>query len=180
MYNNIFSTHTNVEALLSFTIIPLNKPGKPTTADNTRPISLANIVRKTLSNIALHRLSKYLPSFVSLNQRVYQKDRSTADILWSYRWLNAAVQKYQQIYEIMGIDLSKAFDCINRSKLLNVIEPQIDSSLFRIIKYLLSNKKFTIRVAGVMGEQRKSTIGTPQSRRCPITYTFHHIPRCST
>lgn len=162
MYNDIFQQNSSIKALLSFIIIPLNKPGKAPTANNTRPISLANMIRKVLSNITLKRLTKYLDSFVSLNQRAYQKDRSTADILWSYRWLNATVQKYQQVYEIMGIDLSKAFDCIDRTKLLDVIRPHIDKSLFRLINYLLSDTTFTIRVSGQMGKITSSTIGTPQ------------------
>ena len=85
MYNDMFQQNLSITALLSFIIVPLNKPGKPHTSSNTRHISLANMVRKVLSNITLKRLTKYLDSFVSLNQRAYQKDRSAADILWSYR-----------------------------------------------------------------------------------------------
>lgn len=37
------------------------------------------------------------------------------------------------MYEIMGIDVSKAFDCISRSKLLEeVMKPHIDNSPYSI------------------------------------------------
>jgi hypothetical protein len=39
--------HTSkIEALLTFIILPLNKPGKAPTAENIRPISIAIMVRK--------------------------------------------------------------------------------------------------------------------------------------
>jgi hypothetical protein len=100
MFNNMFEKHKPIEALLTFIIIPLNKPGKAQIAENTRPISLVNIVRKTLSNIALQRLQPYIHKLVSINQRAYQKDRSAVDIIWTYRWINATVQntiKYMRL-----------------------------------------------------------------------------------
>ena len=62
----------------------------------------------------------------------------------------------------MGIDLSKAFDCINRSKLLAVLQPHIDGSLYSMIQYLLSDTKFRVRVAGTLGQTNKANLGTPQ------------------
>jgi hypothetical protein len=162
MFNKMFRQQAPIEALLTYIIIPLNKPEKPQTADNTRPISLVNIVRKALSNIALERLQPYLQKMVSINQRAYQIDRCAVDIIWIYRWINATVQKYNRIYEIMGIDLSKAFYCINRTKLLETMRPHIDNSLYNIIQYLLSDTKFSVRVVGKSSKKSKENIGTPQ------------------
>ena len=76
----------------------------------------------------------------------------------------------------MGIDLSKAFDCINRKKLLQVIEPHIDNSLYRLITYLLSDTNFAIKVSGIKGQYTRSTIGTPQGDALsPILFIIYLV-----
>jgi hypothetical protein len=62
----------------------------------------------------------------------------------------------------MGIDMSKAFDCINREKLLETIRPLIAESEYRIIQYLLSETVLRARIDGKFGDKFGTTIGTPQ------------------
>ncbi len=60
----------------------------------------------------------------------------------------------------MGIDLPKAFDCINRHKLL---KEHLDNSALRIITYLLSNTKIHVRQQGQIDPKPfTKTIGVPQ------------------
>lgn len=62
----------------------------------------------------------------------------------------------------MGMDLSNAFNCINRTKLLDTMRPHIDESLYSIIQYLLSDTKFSVRAAGQASKKSTANIGTPQ------------------
>ena len=138
MYNNIFATHTSLPPLLTGTLIALNKPGKSPHAMNTRPITLLNITRKLLSDIVLARITPYIEEYLSPNQSGFRPKRSTSDIIFTYRWLQAIAEKQKHTLDIMGIDMSKAFDCVNRAKLLTILHSILPYDCYRIIQYLLS------------------------------------------
>ena len=157
MFNNIFSTHQTVPATSHSLLIALNKPNKPKTPNNTRPIQLVNSIRKILSNIALQRISRFVEEYVRIEQSGFRHGRSTADVLWTYKWLAGTVLKYETTFHIMGIDLSKAFDCINRRALLDLLRENIDTSTYQIMQYLLADT--TIQY---LNEKFETTIGVPQ------------------
>ena len=107
-----------------------------------RPIILLNTIRKLLSNITLTRIKLNLEKFLSSSQSAFRANRSTTDIVWAYKWMIAKVQKYIDLkLYIVGIDLSSAFDTINREKLLNILEPIINNDEHRMIRILLSNTR---------------------------------------
>jgi exonuclease III len=162
LYNKIFEKHESLPALLNGTLVALNKPGKAKTVQNTRPITLLNISRKLLSLIVLKSARPALESFISLSQSGFRRNRSTTDVVWSYRWLIAYVQKYQTSFHLMGIDLSKAFDCIDRTKLMNVVSSIVSEDNYRIIKYLMSETTLQARIRNKSGNSFSTSIGTPQ------------------
>ncbi len=55
----------------------------------------------------------------------------------------ADAEKNGSKYEIVAIDMSKAFECINRKKLLEVLKEIIDPSECQMIRYILSNTNLT-------------------------------------
>ena len=135
VYNELFATHTNVYHILEGLLIPLNKPGKTPTVNNTRPITLLNMTRKIVSNILLDRIYHQLDEFISPGQSGFRRGRSTSDVVWTYRWLMGITQKYGINLKITGIYLSKAFDCIDRTELVNNMKLIINEGNFRILKY---------------------------------------------
>ncbi len=128
-----------MDAIGEGVLIAINKPNKEQVVSQTRPITLVNIIRKTLSIIVLDRIYPIMDRYIHISQNGYRKYRGTTDILWTYRFLLAMVKRYDESYNIMGIDLSKAFDCIDRVKVLQELEKHIDESSYRIIQYLLSH-----------------------------------------
>ena len=172
--NKIFETNQPMDAVCSGILIPLNKPGKQPIASNTRPITLLNSIRKLLSNIVFARIYPILDNFISPGQSGFRKNRSTSDVLWSYRFLMAYVQKCQDEFHVMGIDLSKAFDCINRDKLLQLLKTLVPDSDYRILQYLLSHTFLATRIQGQYGKKFQTTIGTPQGDALsPILFTIY-------
>ena len=61
-------------------------------------------------------------------------------IAWAHRFIIGKVQLYQnlEVY-ITGIDMSSAFQTLNRQKLMNKLNTFLDEDECRIIMTLLSN-----------------------------------------
>ena len=68
----------------------LPKPGKPKgPRKNLRPVTLLNTIRKSLSLITLERIKEKVEKYLSANQSGFRPFRSTADVVWTHRWLAA-------------------------------------------------------------------------------------------
>ena len=82
----------------------------------------------------------------------------------------------------MRIDLSKAFDCLDRTKLIEIIEEHglANEDKLRLITFLLSETTMRIKVDGMLGACFKTIIGTPQGDALsPILFLIYleHILR---
>ena len=164
LLNSIFNKHEDLKAIGEGILITLNKPNKSETIENTRPIVLLNTIRKILSTILLNRIRPILETYISVNQSGFQPNRSTADVVASFKWQMAITQKYDEIFIISGIDIKKAFDGISREKLMNICEHECNFSKtnLRLLRYLLANTTLTPKVRHQMGTAFQTTIGTPQ------------------
>ncbi len=75
------------------------------------------------------------------------------------------IQKVQEVQIkifIIGIDMSSAFDTIDRSKLMNIVETFLDEDEVRFIRRLLSSTTLEVRVKGATTTAFESNIGSPQ------------------
>ena len=103
-----------------------------------RPIVLLSALRKTLSLIVLSRNATKVDNFLSPSQSGFRRGRSTADVVFGYRWLCAKAQRQRITIEFLCIDLSRAFDTIRRDKLLEVLQSFLDEPELRMIRFLLA------------------------------------------
>ena len=164
IFNTIFTTHETIEELKEGYLYALNKPGKARRAENTRPLVFLPAMRKVLSNIALDRISKKAGEFLSLGQHAYRARRSTTEVSMTAQWLRATSERYAERIHIMGIDLSKAFDCIDRKILMDTMaqhEIGTEDDL-RIIQFLISETQLQVKIGNTFGTKFGTTIGTPQ------------------
>jgi len=162
IFNSMFRDHCTVD-LGEGVLIPLPKPNKPVGPPaNLRPIVLLTTLRKTLSLIVLRRISAKVEKFLAPTHSGFRPGRSTADVIWSHRWLAAKCEKRKWAIELLGIDMSKAFDTIRRDKLLEVLETFLDNDEVRMIRVLLSNTHMSVRVGKESSGKFHTTIGTPQ------------------
>ena len=161
--NNIFRYNDENVKMGTGILLPLPKPGKTKgPVKNLRPITLLKVICKILSKILMNRIDDKIDAYLSKNQSAYRKGRSTTDIVWAHRWLSAKAQEQDIIIYITGIDMSSAFDTINREELLNITAGFIDEDEMRILRLLLSDTTLEVKVKGAEASQFTSNIGSPQ------------------
>ena len=161
--NRVFEEHETIN-INSGELIAIPKPGKPKgPPKNLRPITLLNTIRKALSIITLHRIRPNIEEYLSHSQSGFRPERSTSDVAWTHKWLAAKAKKEDVEIKITGIDMSAAFDTIDRQILLDIIERIVEEDELRIIRFLLSDTVINTRINGATKERPfVSNIGTPQ------------------
>ena len=160
-FNNIFiqGQHTDIG---KGTLILLQKPGKPVGPPaNLRPIVLLPSARKILSLIALDRIKLKVDAYLSPAQAGFRQYKSTSDIVWSHKWLISKIQKVKEEFTILGIDMTSAFDTIDRTKLLEVCATFLEEDEVRIIEILLSNTSLELH-CGDSSKIIPTLTGSPQ------------------
>ena len=70
--------------------------------------------------------------YISPSQSTEKRSRSTADIVWTHRWVTAKIQKVDTDVHLTVIDMSSAFDTISREHLLNIIKSNFDEDVHRM------------------------------------------------
>ena len=163
VFNAAFETHQPLK-INNGNMKTLQKPGKPKgPRKNLRPVTLLNTVRKSLSLITLDRIRDKVEEYLSANQSGFRPFRSTSDVVWTHRWLAAKTALSNLEFKVTGIDMSAAFDTINRERLLQILDKFLDEDEIRLVQFLLSNTNISIKVNGTTQELPfLSNIGTPQ------------------
>ena len=173
--NRVFEEHESLK-INSGELIALHKPGKPKgPPQNLRPITLLNTIRKALSIITLHRIRPCTEEYLSHSQSGFRPDRSTAGVVWAHKWLAAKTKKEDVEIKITGIDMSSAFDTIDRQTLLDILREIVEEDELRIIRFLLSDTIINTRINGATKEKPfESNIGSPQGdSRSPVLFTIY-------
>ena len=174
IFNDALEHHESLDKGKGVLIL-LQKPGKPVgPLTSVRPIVLLSALRKTLSLVVLSRIATKVDNFLSPSQSGFRRGRSTADVVFGYRWLCAKAQRQRVTIEFLCIDLSRAFDTIRRDKLLEVLQSFLDEPELRMIRFLLSATSLEPRLSTGDCHAFASTIGTPQGDSLsPVLFTVY-------
>ena len=164
IFNDVFARHESIETNFG-TIIPLAKPGKPKgPCTSLRPVTLLNCVRKILSLIVLGRIRPKVEADLPSYQAGFRPGRSTTDAVLAKRWLCAIVERFNITIFYLGLDLTRAFDTIDRDLLIEWMEddPKLSLDDCRMVRYLLANTTLCVRVGDVSSPPFDSNMGSPQ------------------
>ena len=136
-----------IDAIGEGYLIPTPKPNKTAEIKNLRPIILLNAVRKILSMITVRRIEQRIDEYTGPWQQAYKTGEGCQDVVWCQSILTSVVQRKKWSYRRMGIDMSRAFDNIKRSVILNLPKdagcPRDD---LRLVQALITDTKLSIKV----------------------------------
>ncbi|GFR67696.1 retrovirus-related Pol polyprotein LINE-1 [Elysia marginata] len=175
IFNTTFKKHEKID-INGGVLIAIQKPRKKKgPPNNLRPITLLNSLRKALSVITLNRVRPDVERYLSNSQSGFRPNRSTADVVWTHKWLSAKTLKEDVPIKITGIDMSAAFDTINRRQILDILKIIMKEDELRMIRFLLRNTEINTKINGSSKAMPvMSNVGTPQGDSLsPVLFTIY-------
>ena len=144
-------------------LTPLQKPGKPKgPVTNLRPIILLTTLRKILAACLMKRIKHKLDVETPHSQAAYRKNRSTTEHVLATKLMidRTLTAKNETIYIIL-LDMSKAFDNVNRRILMDDLQQTINADELHIVNTLLK-VNLTVRCGNNTSQSFDTDTGTPQ------------------
>jgi hypothetical protein len=147
-------------------------------AKDFRPISLIHSFAKLITKVMANRLSGYMDKLISKNQSAFIKGRFIQDNFMLVQQTARLLHAQKQPRILLKLDISKAFDSVSWSFLLEVLEKVGFGPIWRdVISGLLMTSSTQIMLNGVPGEYIQHKRGLWQ--RDSLSPPFHHHYGCS-
>lgn len=176
IYNEIAKTGQVPEEITDGILVPLQKPGKKKgPPSNLRPVILLTTLRKILAIIMIKRIQDKLETKIPLSQAAYRAGRNTTEHVFACKILaeKAVISKNYQV-TLLLLDMSKAFDRVNREDLLDQLEKILEEDELNILKILITDVRLQVRIGNELGEKIVTDIGVPQGDcLSPILFTLY-------
>jgi len=146
-------------------VTPIHKEGDIDTCANYRPISVLPTISKVFEAVIRDRLVKYFEGFglFSNSQNGYRKNRSTATaLLQQIEIIKKSIDNHQPV-QIAACDLSKAFDTMSHSDLLNKLEFYgVRGVPYKLLESYLQDRSQIVKWNGEASTRMPINYGVPQ------------------
>ena len=164
IYNITAETGENIDMIKKGILHPIAKPMKKKgPISNLRPITLLSVLRKILALIMIERCWNKMKDVIPKSQAAYQVGRSTTEQVFALKILaeKAIINENYEIFFIL-LDMPKAFDTVNRGKLLSMLADFLTNSELHIMKVLIMDITLNVKVGNTVGNDIKTEIGIAQ------------------
>ena len=111
--SSIFSDQNAVRLVF----IPIPKKGNAKESSNYHTVALISHASKVMHKILQARLQQYVNRELLYVQAGFRKGRGTRDQIANIRWIIEKAREFQEKIYFCFIDYTKAFDCVDHSKL---------------------------------------------------------------
>ena len=179
IFDTLASTGEKLQELILGVLRALQKPGKERgPAKNLRPIILLSIIRKILTICMLDRILNRLKSHIPYKQAAYQPGRSTTENEHAIKLLvEKAIQENYHIYLLL-VDMSKAFDTVNRRILFEHLKEILNGDEMHILGILTSKPELTVKVGSQKGESFVTNTGIMQGDCLSAILFIFYLAKC--
>ena len=184
--NDIAATGTYPDEIKHGLLVPLQKPGKPKgPPENLRPIILLSMLRKILAICLLKRIKDKIDRHIPATQAAYRQGRNTTEHVLAIKLLcDKAMTSTDYQTHILLLDMSKAFDTVDRLKLYHILETKINKDELNLANTLLKDVTIQIKNDNSLGQTFTTNIGIPQGDSASafffITYLSEALKNSST
>ncbi len=176
LFTHIWANKCVPQDMKDASIVHLYKrKGDKTCCDNHRGISLLSIAGKILARVILNRMILHLVGSVyPESQCGFRSGRGTVDMIFSARQVQEkCVEQNKDLYAVF-IDLTKAFDTVNRDGLWKLLRKFGCPETFTIlIRSFHDGMTARVQESGVLSEPFPVTNGTKQG--CVLAPTLFAI-----
>ena len=126
--------------------IPIPKKGNPKECSNYRTIALISHASKIMLKILQARLQQYVNCELPDVQAGFRKGRGIRDRIANIRWILEKAREFQKNIYFFFIDCTKAFDCVDHSKLWKILQEMgILDHLTCVLRNLYAGQEATFR-----------------------------------
>ena len=161
IFNEMAETGENPKEIEIGILNPLPKPNKiKGPPENLRPIILLSVIRKILTICLITRTYERFPQQIPNEQAAYQGGRSTTEQVFTIKMLvEKAINASDYTIYILLLDMSKAFDTVDRKKLFELFEKFLSPDELHLLSILSRCPKIQVKVAGKFGEFFNTLLG---------------------
>ena len=121
LFSLIWTPESIPDDLRDALIVTIFKRGDKTVCENYRGISLLSIAGKILARILSQRLSHAAEDILPESQCGFRPGRGTVDMIFAARQIQEKCREQHQDLYMAFIDLTKAFDTVDRKSLWNIL-----------------------------------------------------------
>ena len=179
LFNRSWHSHTFPSCWKPSTIIPIHKPGKPTSSPSSfRPISLTSCISKLFERLILSRLTFHLESnhLLSTCQAGFRPGRSSLDQILTLSqsiWDGFQKKKPPDRTILASVDFSKAFDSVWHSALFHkLLSLKLPACFVLWVRSFLSDRRAKVQVGGSHSRPSASDVGSHRDRFLVQSFSF--------
>lgn len=178
--NNIGSTGIFPSDIKTAILTPLQKPGKKRgPISNIRPLMLMSIIRKIIAICLVNRTFKTISTYIPTSQSAYQPGRSTTEHVFALKTLiERAISFRDESINIMLLDMSAAFDTVNRSTLLSDLSKILGPDILFLAAILVNDTSVKVRNGKCFSRTFNTNVGVAQGD-CYSAILFIFYLACS-
>ena len=169
-------TGNTPDEVIEGVLAPLPKLGKPHGPPaNLRPVIKLSILRKILAICMIKTIQEKIENRIPLSQAAYRTGRSTPEHVFTCKIL-AEKTITSGCFEttILLLDMSKAFDAVKGNNLMELVETILDHDETHMMKVLIKDVKFSVRIGKEFCEKITTNITVPQGDcLSPISFLLY-------
>ena len=165
LINQCLTTGIFPDSLKLGLVSPIHKSGSKTERSNYRPITILPVVSKILESVILRRLDDHFNANKILNPNQFGYTKSSNTEIAALHILNDIYLSLdaRRATALTCLDLSRAFDCVQHTILLNKLrKTRLSPSFYKLLTSYFANRKQVVKIGDHLSSIVSVIHGVPQ------------------